>query len=101
MPKGFHTFITQEGETQYRYNYKCAVDGMRTFKNSKQFQLFIRLHRKKCESCCLSNPNPTKANTEFELTPDVSIVRKNGSNQNYKITFDDKSWKEMEISMGL
>jgi|TARA_R110002110_G_scaffold35548_1_gene119829 hypothetical protein len=99
MPKGFHTLITQEGETQNRYNYKCAVDGMRHFKNSKQYQLFIRLHRKKCESCCLSNPNPTKANTEFEFTQDLSIVRKNGSNQNHKITFDDKSWKQMEDAL--
>ena len=76
MPKGFHHLITFEGETQNNYNYKCAVDGMKHFKNQKQYHMFVRLHRKKCKCCCESNPNPSKSNLEFQFTQDLSYVQK-------------------------
>jgi len=99
MPKSPHRLVEQEGETQNRYHYKCAIDGVKLFKNHKQYQLFVRLHRKKCMGCCEANPNPSKSNLEFEFKQDISVVKKNGSNQNQKLKSNDKNWKDMEASL--
>ena len=99
MPKGFQHLITCEGETQNNYNYKCAVDGIKHFKNQKQYHMFVRLHRKKCKSCCEANPNPSKSNLEFQLKQDLTYVMKNGSNVNERRKMDSPCWKEMENSL--
>jgi hypothetical protein len=72
------------------------------FKNQKQYELFVRLHRKKCAECVLSNPkgNNTKdPSLMYPLEPDLQRARKAGSNQN--LHAPESVWAEMYGKMGI
>jgi len=102
MPKSSQKIIKEEGESQFRFTYKCIVIGDKMFKNQRQYELFVRLHRKKCEECVLSNPNGNNTKHEslmYTFTPDLEQVKKSGSNMNSH--GPEYAFDEMRRKMGI
>ena len=85
MPKSSQKLLVVEGESQCRFTYRCIVIGDKLFKNQKQYELFVRLHRKKCAECVRDNPNGNNTKDKslmYPIGPDISRAKKVGSNQN-------------------
>jgi len=102
MPKSSQKVVVQEGESQCRYTYRCIVIGDKLFKNQKQYEMFVRLHRKKCVDCVRSNPKGNNTKDEslmYDIGQDLQRAKKAGSNQN--LHAPESVWAEIYGKMGV
>ena len=97
MPKSSKKLLVVEGESQCRFTYRCIVIGDKLFKNRKQCDMFIRLHRKKCPVCVRANPTGITLNHEYVVKEDYDRAKKCGSTDN--LHAPEKMWEELFSKM--
>jgi hypothetical protein len=97
MPKSSRKFLQQEGESQSRSTYRCSVIGDKLFKNQKQCDMFIRLHRKKCALCVQSNPSGYTLDHKWVVNEDLNRAKKCGSTDN--LHAPEQMWEKLFSEM--
>ena len=92
-----HDGIHRQGNT-FKLHSKCGI--AREFNTMKQFNLFVRLHKKKCELCKLDNDKfvvVPQQYTKLEEKKNNKATKVYNEKQNEKVRKRHKELKDAEI----